>query len=200
MNSQHLNQLPLHRVVTTKGETQEEMVRLLLAAYKHAVNIPDDHGWLPIHYAVEYASCNILKLIAEENISNLSVMLPVGKESVAHLSANVHEVDSVKYIHSKLSELLSSVNSINGRTPLHNIINGNTITKSFEYLSNPLSPASDVLRFLLRQCPKLGHCPGLYWQYIVRPSTSRDCWLAWLMPADCCYYRGLHRSTLVFCR
>ena len=123
------------------------------AAFKEAVNIPDDDGWLPIHIAAQVAPVDILKMIAEENMSNLSVIVP-SDGSAAHMAVFGRRVDNLRYIHAMLPELLLSVYNSN-ETPLHDLIDQNDVDKSLGYLTCPLSAASDVLRFLLRHCPSL---------------------------------------------
>jgi hypothetical protein len=60
-------------------------VAIVLAAYREAVNIPNDDGYLPIHFAAKFASVDVMKMIAEENMSNMSVISPI-EGSVAHLA------------------------------------------------------------------------------------------------------------------
>ena len=121
---------------------------MVLAAYREAVNIPNDDDHLPIHYAAKFASADVMKMIAEENMRNVSVIVP-GYGSVAHIAANRYRLEILRYIHSVMPELLLSVDR-RDRTTLHHLIVWNN-----DQLSSPLSAASDVLRFLLR------HCPGL---------------------------------------
>jgi ankyrin repeat protein len=71
------NSLPLHQILEQSSPTvTSEMVAMVLAAYRDAVNIPDDNGWLPVHIAAQFESTEILQMIAEENMSNLLVITP----------------------------------------------------------------------------------------------------------------------------
>ena len=121
---------------------------MVLAAYREAVNIPNNGGSLPIFLAAEFASLDVMKMIAEENMSNLTAKGPMGS-SMAHWAAAGHRLENLRYIHSMMPELLLSPDNWN-TTPLHFLI-----VRSKEFLRQPLSAASDVLRFLLRHCPSL---------------------------------------------
>ena len=59
------NYLPLHRFSKSNSPG---MVKMILDAYKDAVNIADEYGMLPVHYAAQSASVEVLKLIAAENL------------------------------------------------------------------------------------------------------------------------------------
>ena len=145
--------LPLHRAILSRGSP--EMLTILLTAYRDAVNIPDMEGWLAIHYAARWASVEILQLIAEENMSHLSVITP-SFGSAAHMAVFSFRLDNLRYIHAMMPELLLSVDDSN-MTPLHYLIHDDEDEEeeSLRELSFPLSAASDVLRFLLRHCPSL---------------------------------------------
>eukprot|EP01036_Dinobryon_divergens_P022626 gene22625-30900_t len=145
------NNLPLHQIL--ERTMTPEMMAMVFAAYKDAVNIPDDKGWLPIHIAAQCAPVDILKLIAEEKMSNLSVILP-SDGSAAHIAVYGRRLNNLRYIHAMMPELLLSVDDSN-RTPLHDLIQEDDFDVSLRHLSSPLSDASDVLRFLLRHCPSL---------------------------------------------
>ena len=104
------NRLPLHQILKKSSSTvTPEMVAMLLAAYKEAVSIPDDDGMLPIHLAARWAPPYILKMIAEENMSNLSVILFSDGGSVAHWAVLGRRLDNLRYIHVMMPELLLSV-------------------------------------------------------------------------------------------
>ena len=121
---------------------------MVLAAYREAVNIPNMHGYLPIHYAAKFSSADVMKMIAEENMSNMSAISSI-EGSVAHFAVQRCSLEHLQYIQSVMPEQLLSVDWWD-RTPLHYLkYNGRG------QLSCLLSAASDVLRFLLR------HCPGL---------------------------------------
>ena len=121
---------------------------MVLAAYREAVNIPNMHGYLPIHFAAKFASVDVMKMIAEENMSNMSAISPI-EGSVAHLAVWRSSLEHLQYIQSVMPEQLLSLHTFH-QTPLHYLkYNG------MGQLSSRLSAASDVLRFLLR------HCPGL---------------------------------------
>ena len=102
-----------------------------------------------------FASADVLKLIAEENMSNLSVVLP-SHGSAAHWAVLMYRLENLRYIHSVMPELLSSVDSLN-RTPIHFLT-----VKAKNSLHHPLSVASDLLRFLLRHCPSLACAKDYY--------------------------------------
>jgi hypothetical protein len=142
------NNLPLHQILSVRNPpATREQVAMVLAAYREAVNIPNDGGFLPIHYAALFASVDVMKMIAEENMSNLSVILPNAGFFV-HLAVWRCSLEHLQYIQSVMPELLLSLSDFS-RTPLHYVLYYGT------NLFCPLSSASDVLRFLLR------HCPGL---------------------------------------
>ena len=134
---------------------------MLLAAYKEAVNIPDDDGMLPIHHtAKDFVPLRVLKMIAEENMSNLSVIVP-SHRSVAYWAVFGRRLDNLQYIHAMMPELLLSVDDW-GWTPLHAFIDDGDFGGSLEELSSPLSPSLDILRFLLRHCPSLASARDSY--------------------------------------
>jgi hypothetical protein len=136
-------------------------VAMVLAAYREAVNIPNDDGYLPIYYAAKFASAEVMKMIAEENMRNVSVIVP-SLGSVAHMAASRSRLKILRYIHSVMPELLLSVDGLD-QTTLHYLI-----YCGFHHLTSPLSAASDVLRFLLR------HCPGLAAARDIHGLTSYD--------------------------
>eukprot|EP01036_Dinobryon_divergens_P035681 gene35681-46281_t len=148
------NRLPLHQILyESRSSATAEMVAMLLAAYKEAVNVPDDEGMLPIHIAVQCAPLGILKLVAEANISNISMIAP-SYGSVAHIAVFEINLEHLRYIHAMMPDLLYSLDDWN-KTPLHRLIHVGDEEESLRHLSSPLSAASDVLRFLLRHCPSL---------------------------------------------
>ena len=69
--------------------------------------------------------------------------------SVAHGAARWHRLENLRYIYSMMPELLLSPAYWN-TTPLHFLSHGKESLRQ-----QPLSAASDVLRFLLRHCPSL---------------------------------------------
>jgi ankyrin repeat protein len=140
------NDLPLHIILNRKFSVTKEQVAMVLAAYREAVNIPNYLRLLPLYMAVIYASADVMKMIAEENMSNMSIIF--SNYSVAHFAVQRCSLEHLQYIQSVMPELLLSLSDFS-RTPLHYVLYYGT------NLSCPLSSASDVLRFLLR------HCPGL---------------------------------------
>ena len=143
------NSLPLHQMLCNSPPAEPEMVAMLLAAYKEAVNMPDNDGMLPIHNAAQYAPPRLLQMIAEENMSsNLSVIVPF-YGSPAHLAVCGRRLDNLRYIHAMIPELLLSVDD-SRKTPLHQLIDDDDVGGSLDELSSPLSPALNILRFLLR--------------------------------------------------
>ena len=71
------NSLPLHYMLNRYGyddyHVVSEMATILLAAYPAAVDIRDNIGWLPIHYAAAVAPLPVLQMIAEvNNMANLT--------------------------------------------------------------------------------------------------------------------------------
>ena len=136
--------LALHQILRRRNPPATlEQVAMVLATHREAVDMLNYHGFLPIHTAAKFASLEAMKMIAEENISNLSVISPACG-SVAHMAVYQNHLQNLQYIHSLAPELLLSVDEQN-RTPLHYLGTRN--------LSPPLSVKSDVLRFLLRHCP-----------------------------------------------
>ena len=150
------DQLPLNDILRNCDcdgcHPPAEMIAALLAAYPDAVDIPDGHGYLSIHYAANQGNTEILKVIDEANKDNLSVLLPDGK-SVADKSLAWQYLDNLRYIQSRVPELLTA--------PNHHSFN---LLKRFirdeyhfetgalrisEELTDPLSRAADILRFLL---------------------------------------------------
>jgi ankyrin repeat protein len=142
------NDLPLHIILNRKFIGTKEQLAMVLAAYREAVNIPNMHGYLPIHYAAKFASADVMKMIAEENMSNMSAISSI-EGSVAHFAVQRCSLEHLQYIQSVMPEQLLSVDR-RDQTPLHYLKYMDEVQ-----LSSPLSAASDVLRFLLR------HCPGL---------------------------------------
>eukprot|EP01035_Chromulina_nebulosa_P022987 gene22987-29782_t len=157
-NIQYLNNLPLSQLLHNPSVTLE-MVAIVLAAYRDAVNIPNDEGWLPIHCAARYPSIEVLKMIMKENTSDLSLVVPeVG--SLAHFAVRGYRLDNLQYIRSIVPEILMTVESFNNNTPLHDLVKddnygGGDTKESLRSLCSPLSEASDILRYLLRHCPSL---------------------------------------------
>jgi ankyrin repeat protein len=45
------------------GRSEEEFVRFLLLHNQGAVSIPDDDGWLPLHFACMWRPLSIVKLV-----------------------------------------------------------------------------------------------------------------------------------------
>ena len=143
------NNLPLHYILRLRyPPATSEQVAMVLAAYREAVNIPINGGSLPIFIAAEFASLDVMKMTAEENMSNLSARSPTGS-SVAHCAAAGYRLENLRYIYSMMPELLLSPTYWN-TTPLHSLSHGKR-----SLLQQPLSAASDVLRFLLQHCPSL---------------------------------------------
>ena len=152
------NNLPLHQILSQKkpwydGEKIVSMMVMIHSAYREAVNVPNDDGVLPIHYAAQCAPFELMKTIAEDNINNLSVIVPI-YGSVAHMAAQDCSIEKLRYIHSLMPQLLLSLDASNN-TPLHYLIDDDDSNRSLRRLISPLSDASDVLRFLLRHCPSL---------------------------------------------
>ena len=82
------NNLPLHMILSRRKPYKElvAVMMMLYAAYKEAANISNDDGILPVHYAAQNAPFEVMKMIAEDNLSNLSVIVPM-YGSVAHLAS-----------------------------------------------------------------------------------------------------------------
>jgi ankyrin repeat protein len=151
------DKLPLHYILSRSNPpATPEQVAMNLAAHKEAVNVPDNTGSLPIFFAAEYASLDVMKIIAEENMSHLSARGSRGA-SVAHRAVVGLRLENLQYIHSVMPELLLSLTATN-RTPLHFFL----FKDKKVYLKKPLSAASDVLRFLLRHCPSLASARDSY--------------------------------------
>ena len=113
------------------------MIAALLAAYKDAVNIAEHAGMLPVHHAALNGCVEVLKMIAEVDISNLSIVSPGEHGSVAHCAVENSRLDNLRYVHSIVPEILSSVND-NLESVLHHGWH-----------------CPEILRFLLRHCPSL---------------------------------------------
>ena len=86
------------------------MIAALLAAYKDAVNIAEHAGMLPVHHAALNGCVEVLKMIAEVDISNLSIVSPGEHGSVAHCAVENSRLDNLRYVHSIVPEILSIVN------------------------------------------------------------------------------------------
>ena len=140
--------LPLHALLANHPNV--ELVGALLAAYKDAVNIADNDGMLPVHHAARNGSVEVLKMIAEENISNLSVVSPDGSGSVAHCAVENAKLDNLRYIHSIVPDILSSVD-VNFDSVLFHFLS----TCWYPFPVHTLSGGADILQFLLRHCPSL---------------------------------------------
>ena len=122
------------------------MIAALLAAYKDAVNIAEHAGMLPVHHAALNGCVEVLKMIAEVDISNLSIVSPGEHGSVAHCAVENSRLDNLRYVHSIVPEILSSVND-NLESVLHHGWH-----------------CPEILRFLLCHCP----CCGQYRQDSIR--------------------------------
>jgi ankyrin repeat protein len=147
------NNLPLH-IILYRSDPPATREQVVLAAYREAVNIPNMHGELPIHYAVIHAPLDVMKMIAEENMRNVSVIVP-GLGSVAHMAAKRYRLEILRYLHSVMPELLLSVNRWD-RTPLHYLIVWNN-----DKLSSPLSAASDgCVAVSAPSLSRSGRCSG----------------------------------------
>ncbi len=83
---------------------------MVLAAYREAVNIPNKHGYLPIHFAAKFASVDVMKMIAEENMSNMSAISTL-EGSVAHLTVWRSSLEHLQYIQSVMPEQLLSLHT-----------------------------------------------------------------------------------------
>ena len=93
--------LPLHELLSFA-----EAVAALLPAYKNAVNVADENGMLPVHYAAVNDSLQILQMVAEENLSNLSVVSSI-YGFVAYCAMAKSRPDNRRYIHSVVPDILS---------------------------------------------------------------------------------------------
>eukprot|EP01036_Dinobryon_divergens_P031235 gene31235-40600_t len=80
---------------------QAKLVIILLEAFPDALNIPDILGWLPIHKAAMYSHVDILKIITEANLENLTKVVPAFG-SAAHCAAVCERPENARYIHSEL--------------------------------------------------------------------------------------------------
>ena len=111
---------------------------MVLAAYREAVNIQNIHGLQPIHLVVDNASVDVMKMIAEENMSNLSVNAH-DRRSVAHQAVlRFRLLEHLQYIHSVMSELLFAADT-SQKTPLHFLItyaSYNNVYDEFDDVSN----------------------------------------------------------------
>ena len=155
--------LPLHLILFQRNPPATmELVAMVLTAYREAVNIPNSDGSLPIHIAARFASIDVIKMIAEENLSNLTVMLPSGL-SLAHVAVIFYISDTFRNLRNQRASAPSK--------KFYIIYDNGDSNKSVRNLSPPLpvSAASDLLlRFLLR------HCPGLAAAQDINGLTSYD--------------------------
>lgn len=112
----------------------EELIVMIFNAYKEAVNIPDREGILPIHLAAQFADVDILKIITEENMANLSVIVP-DYGSPAHFAVKSHlfdhelrshplKMENLRYLHSLKPDLMVSLDE-NHHTPLWDAVECN---------------------------------------------------------------------------
>ena len=143
------HRLPLHELLSWSN-APAEMVAPLLAAYKDAVNITDLMGKLPVHFAARSATLEVFKMIAEENIRNLSVVRNTFG-SVAHYAVRGARLDNLRYIHSMVPDILLSVNR-DLKSVLHEFHRHSSRCGSPDFA---VSVHADVLRFLLHHCPSL---------------------------------------------
>ena len=162
--------LALHQILRRRNPPATlEQVAMVLATHRKAVNMLNYHGFLPIHTAAKFASLEAMKMIAEENMSNLSVISPACG-SVAHMTVYQNHLENLQYIHSLAPELLLSVDKLN-QTPLHYLGTRN--------LSPPLSVKSDMLRFLLRHCPSSAAARDNYGRTLYDYLPAKDVKLAY---------------------
>ena len=98
--------LPLNHILCRRNpHTTPEQVAMVLAVFREAVNIVDDRGCLTIFFAARFASLEAMKIIAEENMSNLSARSSDGR-SVVHAAVYRNRLENLQYIHSMMPELL----------------------------------------------------------------------------------------------
>ena len=149
------NFLPLHAVLHYNTNITPETVGILIAAYQNAVNIatfPDniEGQQLPIHYAAEYASLEVFKLLDDMNPANLSVIAPYTIGSVAHRAVVGRKFDTLRYIHTRMPQLLTAECRNRQASPLFHLVSHlNNFSNDAWDLNDPLSVGSDILRYLL---------------------------------------------------
>ena len=141
--------LPLHLFfLETYCNKVLEMVTILLAAYKEAMNIPNDLGLRPVDYAAKFAPADVFKFILDEFMGTYSLA------EVPHLALNAalgRNPSNLKYIYSVAPDKVLPLNA-GGNSLLHRILNSQAFKTD---LSSPLSAAADVLQFLLHHCPSM---------------------------------------------
>eukprot|EP01035_Chromulina_nebulosa_P015547 gene15547-20606_t len=158
-----LTDLPLHSflrrcVHKNSSLVAPEMVSILLAAYPDAVDIRGCERCLPIHIAAASASVQVLQMIAEENMANLSALTGDGNGySVAHLAVRNVNLENLRYIHSVKPELLL-VRDQSGEVAMSQLVAFQSPgDRLYDDLSYPMSVRSEILRFLLRHSQSITH-------------------------------------------
>jgi hypothetical protein len=123
------------------------MIAPLLEAYPDAINIRDGSGYLPVHIAAEYSSVHVFRMLAEENMANLTLTSDDHHRdfhvSIAHLAVKSPNLDILRYIQSVRPELLLSMDNAQ-KLPILFLAYGD--------LTSSMSVASEILRFLLQHC------------------------------------------------
>eukprot|EP01036_Dinobryon_divergens_P033707 gene33707-43565_t len=139
--------LPLHWAVSLPNTDIQDIENLIIARPEAVKICISSSGFNPMHLAC-MANARV-EVIAEENIANLTVMMDDGHcdsvEStfVAHIAVRFEQLDILRYIQSVKPELLLSEDSIED-LPISYMV--------YDYLSSPMSVASEILRFLLHHC------------------------------------------------
>lgn len=162
-------------------------------SYREVVNIPDARGCFPVFVTSQFAAADVKKMIAEDNMPNLWVIVP-SEGSAAHSAIHLYRLDNLRYKHSVTPEILLCLLDLRIQTPLHYLCR--TVAGILR-IASPLTAASDVLRFLLRHCRSLAAAQDDNGRTLYDYIRQRICMpipIAW-----CCCWRVLLRRCILEC-
>jgi hypothetical protein len=141
-----MRDLPLHA-----SPVVLEMVPILLSAYPDAVDKRGCDRNLPIHMAAASASVQVLQMIAEENMANLSAVTDDGYgRSVAHLAVRNKNLENLRYIQLGQARAVAGEGSERRSGDERELAAFQSPDDHlYDDLSSPMSVGSEILRFLL---------------------------------------------------
>ena len=156
------------------------------------MNIPDARGYFPVFVSSQFASADATKMIAEDNMRNLWVIVP-SEGSAAHSAIHLYRLDNLRYKHSLMPEILYLLD-LRKQTPLHYLCR--TVAGILR-IASPQSAASNVLRFLLHHCRSLAAATDDNGRTLYDYIRQRMCMpipIAW-----CCWRVLLRRCCILEC-